>query len=102
VGTTDWFNGNTCGDNTYVAPTGRIALKQNLMIWTDFGGWGICNTNAPFVYNPAPSHDVWTGFGWAAPPCGNGFYRSWSQAWSWNGAFHSHTPILGNDWVIAQ
>jgi hypothetical protein len=101
VGTMDWFNGSTCGDNAHVAGAQDIGLMQNLMLWTG-SDWAICNTNAPFVTNPSASHDVWTGFGWSSPPCGAGFYRSWSEAWSWNQAYHSDTAILGNDWVIAQ
>jgi hypothetical protein len=109
VGTMDWTDGaSPCGNNTYQAPAGNIALMQNLMFWAGSqvpARWMICETRAPWVVNPVQSHQVTTGFGWASPPCGPNFYRSWSNAMSWDqptGGWHSQGPILGNDWVIVQ
>lgn len=102
VGTTDYFNGSTCGDNTFVPQVFRMALKENLMRW-DGTGWVLCQTNAPFIYNNGQSHDVWTGFNWGAPPCGHAYYRSWSQVWTqtnFGSSWHSDAAILGNDWII--
>jgi hypothetical protein len=106
VGTMDWsWGGVACADHSRVAQTQNIAVKQNLMIWfsnqpNGNNGWIICETGAPWVYNASPSHEVWTGFGWDRPPCGSGYYRSWSQAQTFWGSWHTTNAILGNDWVI--
>ncbi len=100
VGTQDfWGGGGACTNNTW--SQGGVAVQQNLLGWFN-GSWQQCNTNAPWV-STGGVHDVWTGFSWSRPPCGPAYYRSKSQAWShWNNQWHSHTPIAGNDWVIAQ
>lgn len=106
VGTMDWWGNNAaCGDQSYQAQPWAIALRQNLMFWNGSlvpARWMICDTSAPWVQNAGWAHQVTTGFGWGAPPCGSNFYRSFGETMTWDGGWKSDTAILGSDWVIAQ
>lgn len=105
VGTTDWWGGGgACTDTSRTVPAWQLAVKQNVMRWTN-GAWQICNTNASWVYNTGgPAHAVWTAYGWAFAPCGPGYYRSWSTSAAVGpGGWHGQDiSIWGNDWVIGN
>ena len=103
VGTMDYYDGSPCGNNTFVQAPYGIAVQQNLMVWRN-ERWEICPTSPPWVYNTGWAHEVWTGFTWTdyTLPCGYAFYRSWSQAMSYDNGWHSDIAILGNDWVLVD
>lgn len=83
----DYFDGVDCGDTSYQAAGGLLAIQQQLEFWNG-SGWVICNTNAPWVYNSGPqSHSTVTGFGWSSPPCGAGYYADTAASYFNNGGW---------------
>ena len=87
------FGIQECANQHFVADTGQLAVRQDLLFFNkNTGRWTICNPG-PWLVNNAPMADLTTTFAWANRPCfwGTVYYGLSQGASFWN---HWHYGVV--------
>lgn len=96
--------GGQCNVKDFVADTGRLAVKQDLLFWNwNANAWWVCNPGPWQVNDWGPTHAIFTAWGWGPPPCGASWYYGWGYAATrvgnaWHGA-DRHIAQRNSIWV---